>query len=293
MDRYLETLEKYNTEIDDEVVRQEVEKILKNHIAENSNKEVYKQIFGFLDLTTLKTTDNDESVAKLVQQVNAFENEFPDINPVAGICIYPNFISTVRANLDVSDVNIVSVACGFPSSQTYTEVKTIETGLAVHDGADEIDTVMSVGNFLAGNYEDMCDEIGEIKDACRGAKLKVILETGVLGNCSNIKKASLLSIYAGADFIKTSTGKIASGCTPEAVYVMCTAIKEYYDNSGTMIGIKPAGGIATTTDAVKYYTIVKEVLGEDWLTKDMFRIGAGNLANKLLSSILDTETDFF
>ncbi|MEG1574455.1 MAG: deoxyribose-phosphate aldolase [Bacteroidales bacterium] len=293
MNKYDDALAKYQTVLNDEIVRQEVEQILKNNIETNCTKEVYKTIFGCLDLTTLKTTDNDESVAEIAKRINIFENEYPDINPVAGICIYPNFITAVRGNLDVSDVNIVSVAGGFPSAQTYTEVKTIETGLAIHDGADEIDAVMSVGNFLAGNYEEMCDEISEIKDACREAKLKIILESGILGSCSNIKKASILSIYAGADFIKTSTGKIAQGATCEAVYVMCTAINEYYKNTGTMIGIKVSGGITSTTDAVKYYTIVKEILGEEWLTKDFFRIGAGNLANKLLSSILDSETNFF
>ena len=190
-------------------------------------------------------------------------------------------------NLEVSDVNIAAVAGGFPSAQTFTEVKIAEAALAVAGGANEIDIVMNVGQFLSGEYEDICDEIAEIKHSCRGeAQLKVILETGALGNSSNVKKAALLAIYSGADFIKTSTGKLTPGATPEAFYVMCTAIKEYYEHTHTRIGIKAAGGISTTADAVKYYTIAKSVLGEEWLDKKYFRIGASRLATNLLESIV-------
>ena len=213
--------------------------------------------------------------------MNDFEEEHPEMPSVAAICVYPNFAGTVRANLDVSSVNIAAVSGGFPTSQTFTEVKVAETALALGDGADEIDIVINVGNFLGGNYEEMCQEIEELKQTCRDAHLKVILETGALKTASNIKKASLLSIYSGADFIKTSTGKSEPAATLEAAYVMCQAIKEYYEQTGTMIGFKPAGGISTTADAVKYYCVVKEVLGEKWLTNEYFRIGASRLANNL------------
>ena len=226
--------------------------------------------------------------------VNAlFEEEHPEMPNVAAICVYPNFAGTVRANLDVSSVNIAAVSGGFPSSQTFTEVKVAETALAVNDGADEIDIVINVGNFLSGNYEEMCQEVEELKHTCKDSHLKVILETGALKTASNIKKASLLSIYSGADFIKTSTGKTEPAATLEAAYVMCQAIKEYYEQTGTMIGFKPAGGISTTADAVKYYCVVKEILGEKWLTNEYFRIGASRLANNLLSDIWGTPTKFF
>ena len=157
--------------------------------------------------------------------------------------------------------------------------------MALKDGADELDIVMNVGNYILGNFEDMCDEINEIKEICGDAKLKVIVETGALKSFNDIRKASILSIYAGADFIKTSTGKIAVGATPEAFYTMCNAVKDYYEETGTKIGVKAAGGIRTAADAVKYYTIVKEVLGEEWLNKELFRIGAASLANNLISAI--------
>ncbi|MDE6152638.1 MAG: deoxyribose-phosphate aldolase, partial [Muribaculaceae bacterium] len=205
----------------------------------------------------------------------------------------PNFAQVVRAVLEVSKVDIACVAGGFPSSQTFPEVKIAETALAVEGGADEIDIVLNVGYFLDGDYEGVCDEIQEIKHSCRDARLKVILETGALKTAANIKAASVLSLYSGADFLKTSTGKEYAGASLEAAYTMCQCIKEYYEATGTMVGFKAAGGVATTADAVAYYTIVKEVLGEKWLTKEYFRLGASRLANNLLSDILGKETKFF
>lgn len=286
MDRYNEMLKSYNTDYRDEIVRQEVEKILHENIARNSNEEVYRFLFGCIDLTSLNPTDNQTQIAAFTRQVNEFDNQNPELNHVAAVCVYPNLVECVRMNLEVSDVNIAAVAGGFPSSQTFTEVKVAETALAVAEGANEIDTVMNVGQFLNEEYEDICDEIVEIKHACRNARLKVILETGALGSCSNVKKAALLAIYSGADFIKTSTGKITPGATPEAFYVMCQAIKEYHKKTGTRIGIKAAGGIAETAEAVKYYTIAEAVLGEEWLSKEYFRIGASRLATALLDSIV-------
>ncbi|MCP9610581.1 deoxyribose-phosphate aldolase [Coprobacter tertius] len=293
MDKYNEALKGYITDLNDETVKQSVEKILRDNLAKNSNTEVYKFLFGCIDLTTLKTTDSNTSVAAFTKRVNDFENEHPDMKNVAAICVYPNFAEIVRMNLEVSSVNIACVSAGFPSSQTFSEIKVAETSMAVADGADEIDIVINVGDFLSGEYEEMCDEIEEIKEACRTAHMKVILETGALKTASNIKKAAILSMYSGADFIKTSTGKLEPAATLEAAYVMCQAIKEYYEKTGRKVGFKPAGGIVTSEDAVKYYCIVSEILGKEWLTRDLFRIGASRLANNLLTSIAGKDIKFF
>lgn len=293
MNKYEKTLAQYVTELDDAAVQMAVEKIVRENYEKYNNVEVYKQLFNCIDLTTLRSEDHTESVARFTKRVNDFENEHGDMPNVAALCVYPNYAATVRMNLEVSDVNIACVSGGFPSSQTFSEVKVAETMLAVKDGADEIDIVINVGDMLAGNYEEVCDEIAELKSACGDAHLKVILETGALKTASLIKKASLLAIYSGADFIKTSTGKQEPAATLEAAYVMCQAIKEYYDKTGTMIGFKPAGGISTTADAVKYYCVVAAVLGEDWLTNRYFRIGASRLANNLLSDIWGEEVKYF
>ncbi|MBR5003099.1 MAG: deoxyribose-phosphate aldolase [Bacteroidaceae bacterium] len=293
MNKYEKTLAQYVTELDDATVQMAVEKIVRENYEKYNNVEVYKQLFNCIDLTTLRSEDHTESVARFTKRVNDFENEHGDMPNVAALCVYPNYAATVRMNLEVSDVNIACVSGGFPSSQTFSEVKVAETMLAVKDGADEIDIVINVGDMLAGNYEEVCDEIAELKSACGDAHLKVILETGALKTASMIKKASLLAIYSGADFIKTSTGKQEPAATLEAAYVMCQAIKEYYDKTGTMIGFKPAGGISTTADAVKYYCVVAAVLGEDWLTNRYFRIGASRLANNLLSDIWGEEVKYF
>ena len=293
MNKYEQTLAQYFTELDDATVQMEVEKIVRDNYEKYNNVEVYKQIFNCIDLTTLRSEDYTDSVARFTQRVNDFDSEHGDMPNVAAICVYPNYAGTVRMNLEVSDVNIAAVSGGFPSSQTFTEVKVAETMLAVKDGADEIDIVINVGDMLVGNYEEVCDEIAELKCACGDAHLKVILETGALKSAAMIKKASLLAIYSGADFIKTSTGKQEPAATLEAAYVMCQAIKEYYDKTGTMIGFKPAGGISTTADAVKYYCIVATVLGEEWLNNRYFRFGASRLANNLLSDIWGKEVKYF
>lgn len=293
MSKYAHLLAQYNTELSDEAVKASVKEILSKNMEEAKNKDVYKLLFNCIDLTSLNTTDTTEHIAKFTQRVNDFENEHPELPNVAAICVYPNMAAVVSSNLEVSNVNIAAVSAGFPSSQTFTEVKVAETALTVADGANEIDIVINVGNMIAGEYEEMCEEISEIKAACREAHLKVILETGALKSASMIKKASLLSIFAGADFIKTSTGKMEPAATLEAAYVMCQAIKEFYEKEGKMIGFKPAGGIVTTEDALGYYCIVKEILGEEWLNNEMFRLGASRLANNLLTEIFETETKFF
>ncbi len=248
---------------------------------------------GSVELTTLKTTDSDVSVMAFTERVNQFENAYPDLPHVATICVYPCFAEVVKDTLEVEGVEIACVSGSFPSSQALLEVKVAETALAIKDGATEIDIVMSVGKFLSGDYEAVCDEISELKQVCGDKKMKVILETGCLKTAENIKKASLLAMYAGADYIKTSTGKESPAATPEAAYVMCQAIKEYYEETGIQIGFKPAGGLNTVMDAIIYYTIVKEVLGEKWLTNQWLRLGTSRLANLLLSEVTGEETKFF
>lgn len=291
--KYQAALAKYNTNLSDADVQARVASIIENKVAENNTEEVKKLLFNCIDLTTLNSTDSDESVMKFTEKVNKFDNEFPDLKNVAAICVYPNFAEVVKSTLDVDGINIACVSAGFPSSQTFIEVKIAETAMALMEGADEIDIVISIGKFLSGDYETMCEEIQELKDTCKEHHLKVILETGALKTASNIKKASILSMYSGADFIKTSTGKQQPAATPEAAYVMCEAIKEYYDKTGNKIGFKPAGGINTVNDALIYYTIVKEILGEEWLNNELFRLGTSRLANLLLSDIKGEDVKFF
>lgn len=292
-DKYHDTVAKSKVTEDDGAVAAAVEKIISEHFAENNNEEVYKFLFNTIDLTTLNATDSLQSVSNFVERVNAFDEEYPMLKNVAAICVYPNFAQVVRAVLEVSDVDIACVSGGFPASQSFTEVKIAETALAVDGGADEIDIVLNVGNFLDDDFEAVADEISEQKSACRDAKLKVILETGALKSAAKIKAASVLALYSGADFLKTSTGKGYPGASLEAAYVMAQCIKEYYEKTGTRVGFKAAGGVSTTEDAVKYYTIIKEVLGEEWLSNEYFRIGASRLANNLLGDILGKEIKFF
>ena len=293
MDKYLETLGKYDVNLNDEEIKAEVEQIVAENFEANNNVDVLKFSLGCIDLTTLNPTDNEERVRNFTQRVNDFEDKYPELDNVASICVYPNFAEVVNMNLDVSEVHTTVVAAGFPSSQTFSEIKVAECALAVASGADEVDIVIGVGQFLQGAYEEMCDTIAECKAACKDAIFKVILETGALKTASNIMKASILAIYSGADFIKTSTGKLDPAATPEAVLVMCKAAKAYYEQTGNKIGIKVAGGVRTPEDAVKYYCIVKSVLGEEWLTKDLYRIGASSAANNLLSAILGEPVKHF
>lgn len=291
--KYDIALGKYETNLDDDKIARETAALIEKHLSENDTAEVKKFLFHCIDLTTLKCTDSEQSVMKFTEKVNEFDDKYPDLDNVAAICVYPNMAEIVNDTLEADHVNIACVSGGFPSSQTFTEVKVAETAMALHAGADEIDIVIPVGKFLEGDYEGMCDEIEELKEVCGDKHLKVILETGALKTASNIKKASILSMYSGADFIKTSTGKENPAATPEAAYVMCNAIKEYHRKTGRKIGFKPAGGINTVKDALIYYTIVKEVLGKEWLNNQLFRLGTSRLANLLLSDILGQETKFF
>ncbi len=281
MDKYHEAFAKFDPAGTKEIVGKHVASILERHEKENFTPDVLKRIHGFIDLTSLTSIDTKESIWKLADRVNDFEGTRPDVPNVAAICTYPLFVETVKQALTAQDVKIASVAGGFPSSQTFTEVKIAETAMAVMSGAEEIDIVMNLGYFLEENYEEPAEEIQEIKDSCREGKLKVILETGALQTPDNIQKAAILAMYSGADFIKTSTGKGYQGATPEAVYTMCKAIKKYHDITGGRVGIKVSGGVRTAEDAVRYYTIVKEVLGDNWLNKDLFRIGASSLVEDI------------
>lgn len=289
-----QALSKYNLNVSDEEVAQSVRKIIAEKVHENDNLDVKRFLFGSIELTTLKTTDSEESVLAFTERVNEFENAYPDLPHVATVCVYPCFASIVSQTLEVEGVEVACVSGSFPSSQALIEVKVAETALAVKDGATEIDIVMPVGKFLSGDYDGVADDISELKQTCgNSVAMKVILETGDLKTAPNIKKAAILSMYAGADYIKTSTGKEKVSATPEAAYVMCQAIREYYDETGIQIGFKPAGGINSPMDALIYYTIVKETLGDKWLTNKWFRLGTSRLANMLLSEIEGQEVKFF
>ena len=277
----------------DQQVTDEVNRIINAHFDENNNVEVWKQCLSQIDLTTLNGDDTVEKVQRMAENVNHFQEQFPDLPNVASICVYPALVETVKEHLTAPGVGITSVAGGFPASQTFIEVKVAEAAMAVAAGATEIDIVISIGKFLEGNYQEVFDEISEIKAAIRGAHLKVILETGALKTAANIYRASILAMAAGADFIKTSTGKIAVNATPEATFVMCHAIKDWQAKTGMKVCYKPAGGVSTTEEAVQHYTLVKEILGEGWLNNQSFRFGASRLANNLLSSIVGEEVKYF
>lgn len=283
----------YDMNISDDEVKKEVKRIISEKVHENDTVDIKKFLLGSVELTTLKTTDSETSVLAFTEKVNKFDEVYPALPHVATICVYPCFAETVSEALEVDGVEIACVSGSFPSSQALLDVKVIETQLAIKEGATEIDIVMPVGKFLSEDYEGVADEIMQLKEACGEHKMKVILETGCLKTASNIKKASILAMYSGADYIKTSTGKLEPAATPEAAYVMCKAIREYYEKTGIQIGFKPAGGLNSVMDALIYYTIVKEVLGEKWLTNQYLRLGTSRLANMLLSEVIGEEVKFF
>lgn len=268
-------------------------KIIANNSHQYHSQEVLIDIFGLIDLTSLNSEDNKENIGALCDKVNHFSKEFGHLSNVAAVCIYPQQLPFVKNKLKKNLVNIAAVGAGFPSSQTFIETKVQECKQIVQYGADEIDIVISLGKFLEGNYKEVFEEIKQIKNEIGNVHLKVILETGALKTEDNIWNASILAMEAGADFIKTSTGKQQPAATLEAVYIMCHAIKAFKKETGKEIGIKPAGGISTATDALVYYTIIQEVLGTNWLNKRLFRIGASRLANHLLSDIENKEVNYF
>lgn len=282
----------YDFNFDDQKVSNEVQRIVSEDFDKNNNTTVWSKIFSLIDLTSLNATDTEKMIEKMMISVNEFSQHYADIENVAAVCVYPSLVPIARQTLR-GDTRIAAVSACFPSSQTFIEAKVAEVALTAYAGADEIDVVISLGKFLSGNYEEVLDELKELKAACRDAHLKVILETGSLPSMQEVKRASLLAIAAGADFIKTSTGKTEPAATLEATYVMCQTIKEYYQKTGTKIGFKPAGGVATTDEAVRFYSIVNHVLGEEWMNKDLFRFGASRLANNLLSSIYGKEVKYY
>ncbi len=293
MDKFEELFKTYKCDVTDAEVKASLGKILDENFAANDNADVYKKCLNLIDLTSLNSTDTYGGIISMVEKVNNFSTKFPHLDNVAAICVYPSLVPVVKENLQIQNIGIASVAAGFPSSQTFVEVKIAETSMAVLEGATEIDVVISIGKFLEGKYDEVHEELSEIKAACRDAHLKVIIESGALGSAANIKKASVLAMSAGADFIKTSTGKMPVAATPEASYIMCSAIKDWNAKTGAKVGYKPAGGIVTTADAVTHYTIVKSVLGNAWLNNKMFRIGASRLANNLLTSIEGKDISYF
>lgn len=285
-DKYIDAIKKHQLNLTEQEISKEVEKIISEEFDINNNKEIYKNLYSCIDLTSLNSTDSKESIWNFTQKVNDFEGSIPELDNVAAICVFPNLVHTVKETL-TADVKIAAVAGGFPSSQTFIEVKVAECSLALADGADEIDIVINLGQFLDKEYQEMCEEIMEIKEVCKNKSLKVILETGALVSSQNIHEASILSMYSGADFIKTSTGKGYPGATPEAFFVMCMAIKSYFKKTNKKVGIKVSGGVSTINDAVIYYSIANHVLGTEWCNNKLFRIGTSRLASILLDEIIE------
>ena len=267
---------------------------MKEAARSNENVEVYRFCYSAIDLTTLSCNDSVTSVTEFARKAAEFNERFPHIPNVASICIYPSFVETVGLAVDGTPMRITSVAGGFPASQTFLEVKALEVAMAIENGADEVDIVLNVGRMLTGEYDEAANEVEVIRaETDPEVVLKVIIESGALKTPELIRKASLLSMFAGADFVKTSTGKIDVAATPEAAVVMCHAIRDYYEKTGRKVGFKAAGGVRTPQDAVLYYTIVREILGEEWCTTDLFRIGASSAANNLLSAIEGHEVKYF
>lgn len=280
-DKYHGALKRFAPALSDQETTQAVKSLLEKGVEKHMTPEVLKRIHGCIDLTSLTSLDTKETIWNLVDRVNDFEGTRPDVPNVAAICTYPNFVETVKQALTAQEVKIAAVCGGFPSSQTFMEIKIAEVGMAVMQGADEIDVVLNLGYFMEDNYEELSDELDEIKEACREAKLKVILETGALATTENIRNSAILAVYSGADFIKTSTGKGYPGATPEAVYTMCKVIREYHQLTGRQVGLKVSGGVRTAEEAVAYYTIVESLLGSEWLNRDLFRIGASRLVEDI------------
>lgn len=289
MSKYEQAFAKYETCLSDEKVHAMAQDIIAQNRAKYDTPEVKERLLSTIELTTLTVTDSYESVLRMTERLNRWTDLHPTLPHFATICVYPRFAEVVSQSLEAEGVKVACVSGGFPASQTFPEVKVAETALALRDGAEEIDMVLSVGQFLAGDYETCADEIAEMKDTCGDRALKVILETGELRTAEHIKRAALLAMYAGADFVKTSTGKVAVAATPEAALVMCTAIKEYEAETGRRVGFKAAGGIKTVDEAVDFYTIVAEVLGEDFIKDGLFRIGTSRLAGLLAKAVSGDE----
>ena len=284
-------INKYSLPLE-ERIEQKV-KVIANNSHQYFTRDNLELLFRLLDLTSLNTDDNESFIKKLCNKVNNLDAQFNGIRNVAAVCVYPPLVETVYKSLDDKSIQIAAVGGNFPTSQTYLSIKKAECKEIIHHGADEVDIVLALGEFMEGNYDAVYNEIEEIKETLGNKKLKVILETGMLNDYKNIQLASLLAMEAGADFIKTSTGKVKPAATYDAAYIMAQAIKAFYKQTGKTVGIKPAGGIATAEDALSYYAIVREILGEQWLNSSLFRIGASRLANDLLGHISEEEVNYF
>ena len=289
---YIKELENYAPAHTEAQVGKEVAKI-KVAANRNGNVDVYKFCYSAIDLTTLSCTDSHESVREFARKAVEFTQKYPNIPNVASICVYPPFVEDVGLEVDGTPMRITSVAGAFPASQSFIEVKALEVAMAIENGADEIDIVLNPGLIILNHIDEAASEVELLCNEAKDVVLKVIIESGALKTPELIRRASLVSMFAGADFVKTSTGKIDVAATPEAAFVMCHAIKDYYKKTGRKVGFKAAGGVKTPEDAALYYTIVEEVLGKEWLTTDLFRIGASSAANNLISAIVDKPTKYF
>ena len=295
----MDFLTKYGYAPDQEAMGRALEMIASN-LDKVASEQVYKDCFSMMDLTTLKTDDTPASVAKLVGKVNSFRQDYPQWPLPASVCVYPNFASVVDKER-ACDFNITVVSACFPSSQSFLEVKLKECELAVEQGADEVDIVLALNAFLAGAYETAAEEIRQLRSCIdavaqrqgRKVHLKVILETGLLRTPEKIAAASFLAMEAGADFIKTSTGKVDVNATPAAAYVMCECIARFHEVTGKKIGFKPAGGISSAADALCYYSIVSTILGKEWLNKEYFRFGVSRVANSILAAVEQKTVSYF
>lgn len=285
-----EIVNNYLTNVNEDGIDRKVRDLTGN-ITSAYNVPVLKQIFSFMDLTYLEVADFTDKIINVIKTINSFNSNFPDMPNVASVCVFPTLVKTVKENLKINDVNISSVVGAFPYSQTFQEIKIAETKKTVEAGANEIDIVFPVGIFLSEDYDTVFNNIKEIKDCIGNAKLKVILETGALQNMTNIKVASVISMQAGADFIQTSTGKTEPHSSLNDAYIIATAIKEFFDKTGKKVGIKPAGDISDPETVLRYYIVIKKTLGEEWLNKDLFRFGAKDLANNILTTINKMTTE--
>ena len=279
--------------IDKVGVEERVARFQTRSIKNESKRQGLLMALNMIDLTTLEGKDTPGKVRQMCYKAHHLHDAMPDLPTVAAVCVYPSMVGLAKKSLEGTSVKVASVSTAFPSGQAPLEVKIMDTRFAVEHGADEIDMVISRGKFLAGEHNFVFDEIAAIKEACGKARLKVILETGELVTLDNVRRASDIAIYAGADFIKTSTGKIQPAATMQVTYTMLMAIRDYFDETGIMVGMKPAGGISTSKLALHNLVMVKEVLGEAWLTNEWFRFGASSLANDVLMQIMKTESGVY
>lgn len=295
----MDYLNKYGYTPDTEAIGRALE-IIASNLENVASDQVYKDCFSMMDLTTLKTDDTPVSVEKLVKKVNAFQESYPEWPLPASVCVFSNFAQTVK-EARTADFNITVVSACFPTSQSFLEVKLKECEMAVAQGADEVDIVLALNSFLVGDHEAAAEEIRQVRRTIdqvaeaqgRKVHLKVILETGLLKFPELIAEASFLAMEAGADFIKTSTGKVDVNATPLAAYVMCECIAKYHAATGRKVGFKPAGGISSAADALCYYSIVSSILGKEWLNKDLFRFGVSRVANSILSAVEQKTVTYF